>query len=154
MFRTCPDRPWGPPPCTMGTGSFPGVKGGRGVTLTSHPLLVPWSKGSAIPLLPLWAVRLVQSLSACTRVHFTFTFTAVSYYTFCIQCNVCLSCYVVRYIETFLCTHHCFYVPYQHVDVYLFSGRPPLHLVGSNIPIYKRNGTGIPGLVENQTGTF
>jgi hypothetical protein len=28
----------------------------------------------AIPLLPLWAVRPVQSLSACTRVTFTFTF--------------------------------------------------------------------------------
>jgi hypothetical protein len=28
---------------TMGTGSFPGIKGGRGVTLTPHPLLVPWS---------------------------------------------------------------------------------------------------------------
>jgi hypothetical protein len=27
---------------------------------------------TAIPLLPLWAVRPVQSLSACTRVHFTF----------------------------------------------------------------------------------
>ena len=27
---------------TMGTGSFPGVKSGRGVTLTPHPLLVPW----------------------------------------------------------------------------------------------------------------
>ena len=29
---------------------------------------------TAIPLLPLWAVRSVQSLSACTRVRFTFTF--------------------------------------------------------------------------------
>ena len=29
--------------CTMGTRSFPGVKRGRGVTLTLHPLLVPWS---------------------------------------------------------------------------------------------------------------
>jgi len=29
--------------CTMGTGSFPGVKSGRCVTLTPHPLLVPWS---------------------------------------------------------------------------------------------------------------
>ena len=29
-----------PASCTMGTGSFPGVKIGRGVTLT---LLVPWS---------------------------------------------------------------------------------------------------------------
>ena len=34
---------------------------------------MPWSwKGRAIPLLPLWAVRPVQSLSACTRVTFTF----------------------------------------------------------------------------------
>ena len=27
--------------CTTFTGSFPGVKSGRGVTLTPHPLLVP-----------------------------------------------------------------------------------------------------------------
>jgi len=27
-----------PASCTMGTGSFPGVKCGRGVTLTSHPI--------------------------------------------------------------------------------------------------------------------
>ena len=39
----------------MGTGSFPGVKYGRGVTLTTHPL-VPWSwKSRAIPLPTLWA---------------------------------------------------------------------------------------------------
>ena len=56
----------------MGTGSFPWAKSGRGVTLTPHPLLVPWSrKGRAIPLFPLWTVRPVQSLSACTRMHFT-----------------------------------------------------------------------------------
>ena len=30
----------------------------------------------AIPLHPLWTVRPVQSLSACTRVHFTFTYTS------------------------------------------------------------------------------
>ena len=29
-----------PASCTMGTGSFPGVKSGRGVMLTPHPLLV------------------------------------------------------------------------------------------------------------------
>ena len=62
--------------CTMGTGCFPGVNSGRGVTLTPHPPLVPWSwKSRAIPLISLWAVRPVQSLSACTRGHFTFTFT-------------------------------------------------------------------------------
>jgi hypothetical protein len=55
--------------CTMGTGSFPGVKNGRGVTLTPHPFPVPWSwKSKAIALLPLWAVRPVQSLTVCTRV--------------------------------------------------------------------------------------
>ena len=62
-----------PVSCTMGTGSFRGVKNGRGVTLTLHPLLVQWSwRSRAIPLLLLWAVRPVQSLSACTRVTFTF----------------------------------------------------------------------------------
>jgi hypothetical protein len=30
-----------PASCIMGTGFFPGVKSGRGVTLTPHPLLVP-----------------------------------------------------------------------------------------------------------------
>jgi hypothetical protein len=61
-----------PASSTVSTGSFPGLKSVRGETLTHHPFLVPWSrKGRAIPLLPLWAVRPVQSLSACTRVHFT-----------------------------------------------------------------------------------
>ena len=32
-----------PASCTMGSGSFPGVRCGRGVTLTPHPLLVPRS---------------------------------------------------------------------------------------------------------------
>jgi len=45
------------------------------VTLNPHLLLVPWSRKSrAIPPRPLWAVRPVQSLSAHSRVHFTFTF--------------------------------------------------------------------------------
>jgi len=45
-----------PASCKMGTGSFPGVKCGRGVLLTTHPLLVPQSWNSrAIPLPTLWA---------------------------------------------------------------------------------------------------
>ena len=45
-----------PASCKMGTGSFPGVKCGRGVLLTIHPLLVPRSwKSRAIPLSILWA---------------------------------------------------------------------------------------------------
>ena len=31
---------------TVGTGSFPGVNSGRGVTLTPYPLLVPWPRKS------------------------------------------------------------------------------------------------------------
>ena len=42
--------------CTMGTGSFLGVKYSRGVLLTTHPLLVLWSwKSRAIPLPTPWA---------------------------------------------------------------------------------------------------
>ena len=57
----------------------PALSGGKdrpGRDADPSPLLVPLSRKSrAIPLLPLWAVRPVQSLSACTRVHFSFTFT-------------------------------------------------------------------------------
>ena len=39
--------------CTIGTGSFLGVKCGRGVLLNTYPLLVPRSwKSRAIPLPP------------------------------------------------------------------------------------------------------
>ena len=68
-----------PASCTMRSGSFPGVNSGRSLTLTPHPLLVPWSRKSrAIPLLPLWAVRPVQSLTACTRVQFTLFFSKIT----------------------------------------------------------------------------
>ena len=56
----------------------PVLSGGKerpGRDANPSPLLVPWSrKDRAIPLLPLWALQPVQSLSACTRVTFTFTF--------------------------------------------------------------------------------
>ena len=57
IFR--PSRPaMGPTPasCKMGIRSFPGVKCGRSVLLTTHPFLVPRSwKSRAIPLPTLWA---------------------------------------------------------------------------------------------------
>jgi hypothetical protein len=44
-----------PASCTMDTGSFPVVKCGQGVLLTTHPLLVPRSwKSRATPLPTLW----------------------------------------------------------------------------------------------------
>ena len=55
------------PPVQWVPGLSRGLMSGRGVSLTPHPLLVPWSRKSrAIPLLPVLAVRPVQSLSACT----------------------------------------------------------------------------------------
>ena len=61
-----------PTSCTMGTGSFPGVKCGRDVLLTTHPLLVPRSwKNRAIPLPTLWATAVLS------RDHFTFTFKRI-----------------------------------------------------------------------------
>ena len=72
-----------PASCTMRTGSFPGVKSDRGVTLTPHPLLVPLvMKEQSYISTPLWAVRPAQSLSACIRVHFTFTFLQTCIYGF------------------------------------------------------------------------
>ena len=54
IFR--PSRPAHPASCKMGTGSFLGVKWGRGVLLTTYPLLVPrsWkSRATAVPTI--WA---------------------------------------------------------------------------------------------------
>ena len=54
VFRTCPDRPWGPPsPLYNGYRVFPGGKVGPGRAADPSSLLVPWSRKSrAIPLLP------------------------------------------------------------------------------------------------------
>ena len=59
--------------CTVGTGSFRGVKCGRGVTLTPQPLLVQWSRQStAISLLPLWTVGMYR---ASVPVQYSYTST-------------------------------------------------------------------------------
>ena len=52
-FSAHPDRPWGPPSILYnGYRVFPGVKSGRGVLLTTHPLLASRSwKSKAVPLL-------------------------------------------------------------------------------------------------------
>ena len=46
IFRTCPDRPWGSPSLLYnGYQVFPGVKSGRGVTLTPQPSSAVIMKG-------------------------------------------------------------------------------------------------------------
>jgi len=66
-FCTCPDQPWGPtqPPAQWVPGLSRGVKSGRGVRCRGHERV-------QLYLYPfLWAIQPIQSLSACTRVHFT-----------------------------------------------------------------------------------
>jgi len=94
-----------PASCTMGTGYFPGVRSGRGVTLTPQSLLVPWSrKGRAIPLLPLWAVWPVQSLSACTREQFSFLPLCLRVYKHAFIMYVCI--YGTHYVfSMYLCIY-------------------------------------------------
>jgi hypothetical protein len=70
-----PDRPWCPPNLLYnGYRVFPGGKGGRRVTLTTHPHLVPSSwKVRAIPLLPRWAhvacYRVTPYRNLLTQIH-------------------------------------------------------------------------------------
>ena len=91
----------------MGTGSFPRLKSGWGVALTTRPLLMLWSRKSrAIPLLPLWVVRSVQSLIAGTRVHFTLLYPVIVLYELicCCCCYGCHQCYLCFWV----CVHcHC-----------------------------------------------
>ena len=74
LVQTSPEAH--PASCTLVTRSFPRGKERPGRDAdTPQPLLVLWSRKSrAIPLLPLWAVWPVQSLSASARVHFAFFF--------------------------------------------------------------------------------
>jgi hypothetical protein len=100
-----------PASCTMGTGSFREVKSGRDMTLTAHPLFMPWSRKSrAVPLLPLWAVRPGQSLSACTMVHFTLPlpFTHLAFSTHALR-TLSVRLRSVGYEEHFaFCLYLCF----------------------------------------------
>ena len=69
--------------CKMGNGSFPGIKCGRAVLLTTHPLLVPRSwKSRAIPLPTLWATP------GLWRDHFTFSI--YPYMCVCARARVCV----------------------------------------------------------------
>ena len=89
------------------------------MTVTPHPLIVSWPrKSTAIPLLPLWAVRPVQSLSACTTVHFTFTYTS----TPPIGCTACTE-------------PQCLYNGALYLYLYLYSPYRPYGLYRASVPV-------------------
>ena len=75
IFRNYPARPWGPTSILYNWYRlFPGSKErpGRDADPSPPSSAVGHETSRAIPLLPLWAVRPIQNLSACTRVTFTF----------------------------------------------------------------------------------
>jgi len=78
IFRTCPDRPWCPPRLLYKRyWVFPGGKERPGRDVDPSHFLVPWSRKSRAICTsnPLWAVRPVLCLSACTREHLYFYLT-------------------------------------------------------------------------------
>jgi len=107
--------------CTMGSETIPGVKSGRGVTLTPQPLLVPRSRKSrVIPLLPLWAVRPVQCFNACTSVHFNFTYTSTPS------------------MDRTACTEpQCLYNGALQLYLYLYSPYGPYGLCRASVPVQR-----------------
>jgi len=71
-----------------------------------------------IPLLPLWAVRPVQSFSTCTRVHFTFTYTSTPS------------------IGRTACTEpQCLYKVALYLYLYLYSLYRPYGLYRASVPV-------------------
>jgi hypothetical protein len=78
-----------PASCTMGTASFLGLKSGRSVTLTPHPLLGTWSRNNRVYLYtPYGPYGLYRASVPAQRCTFLYT-TTVS------LCN--LHCYMFRH---------------------------------------------------------
>ena len=93
------------------------MRPGRGVD--HPPLLVSWSRKSrVIRLFPRWAVRPVQSLSACTTVHFTFTYTSTPL------------------TDRTACTEpQCLYNSALYLYLYLYSPYGPYGLYRASVPV-------------------
>ena len=136
-----------PASCTISKESFPGVKSGQGVTLAPHPyycrgqervelylkyLSVPYRLYRAsvsvqrctltlsIPPLPLSVVRPLQSLSACTTVHFNFTYTS----------NLPIG-------RTACTDPQCLYNGALYLYLYLYSPYRPYSLYRAPVPIQR-----------------
>jgi len=77
IFRTCPSQPWAPP--SLMYNGYRVFSCGKEQPerdpdpSTPSSAVVKKRVELRIPLLPLWDVRPLQSLSACKRVIFTFT---------------------------------------------------------------------------------
>ena len=76
------------------------------VPLQGCTLPLPYSR--AIPLLSLWAVRPVQGLSACTRVHFTFIYIYIHIYIY-------IQIFIYIYISLIFSLKYCCWCSDVHV---------------------------------------
>jgi len=73
-----------------------------------------------IPLLPLWTVQPVQSLSACTTVHFTFTYTSTPP------------------MDRTVCTEpQCLYYGALYLYLYLYYPYGPYSLYRASVPVLR-----------------
>ena len=103
-------------------------------------------KSRAIPLLPLKAVLPVQSLSACTRVHFNFTYTSTPPMgrTACTepQCLYKGALYLYLYLNSPMdrtaCTEpQCLYIGARYLYLNLYSPYGPYRLYTASVPLQR-----------------
>ena len=74
----------------------------------------------SIPLIPVWTVQPVQSLSACTTVHFNFTYTSTSP------------------MDRTACTEsQCLYNGALYLYLYLYSPYGPYSLYRASVPVQR-----------------
>ena len=127
-----------PASCTTGTGSFPGLKSGRGVTLTTHPLLVPRSWKSRATRLPtLWSTPGLYRPSVPVQYSYTSTplsACTVQLYLYSPQCLystaiTLLPSVPVQYSYTFTPLSAC------TVQLYLYSPYGPYGLYRDSVPV-------------------
>ena len=112
-----------PASCTKGTGSFPGVKSGRGVTLITHTLLVPWPlKGRAILLLPYGPYGLYRGSVPVQRC--TFTRLPIIFQELWLKTGTLFS-----HLDLFLTFFPCHAFHYHLLFSYLESDRPTVLLL-------------------------
>jgi len=101
-----------------------------------------------VPLLPLWTVQPVKSLSACTTVHFTFTYTSTPPMdrTACKepQCLYNGALYLYLYLYSLYRPHSLYRAstPVQHngalyLYLYLYSPYGPYSLYRVSVPVQR-----------------